>query len=355
MSEHSHLARFFFGRIFPIPFILAGAAVMAFGIRDFVRAKSSPDWPTAPGIVVESRVESSSSDGSTTYGARIRYEYTVNGVVHSGDKVAFGDYDSSDSDHAKQVVNRLPVSKKLTVRYSPEDVSVAVLEPGIKGQSWFMPIFGAVFLTVGVAMAAFLPRAMRKQAEQAKQVKTGNDTGVTPADFSVPETHPKVTVTKSFDGTVFETRNNMILGIFMVIFPIVMACFLTFHFTNDSLFRIISIPFYLADMVFFALGVALFLSRYTVAIAPGKVRLTFGVAGKGYRKEIARTSPMSVTLENRGASKNGRPADSIVVRNATGEEFHFGPFLDDSRKQFLAGHLARHLAPKSSSRANPFA
>jgi hypothetical protein len=352
----SPLVRFFFGRIFPIPFILAGGAVLAFGVRNLVRAENSTGWPTAEGIVVESRVASSSgSKGGTTYRAAVRYEYTVSGVKHSGDDIGFGDYGSSNSDHAQQGVNRHPVGQRTKVHYMPEDPSVAVLEPGIQGQAWFMPAFGAVFLTVGLAIAVFLPRSMRKQAEQAAQKAELANSAQSLADLAVPSSHPKVTITKGIDATVFETRGKNLFGVILIFIAVAQIIFFTTVFSKQSGFAFPLPLFLVADSLMLAGGAFIFFSRYTVTVSSGKITLCFGVAGKGYRKEIARLSPMSVTLEHRGSKVNKRPVDSIVVRNADGAEFHFGPFLDDGRKNFLAAHLARLLEPKTTTPANPFA
>lgn len=140
--------RFFIGRIFPLPFILVGGAVLCFGLRNVDRANSSLHWPTADAVIRESRVASHSGNkGGTTYTAVVRYEFAVDGVVHSGDSVGFGDFGSGDSDKYRQIVNRYPVGLKTKATYMPEDPSVVVLEPGIQGQTWFLPGFGAVCFT----------------------------------------------------------------------------------------------------------------------------------------------------------------------------------------------------------------
>ena len=158
----------FFSRIFPLIFVIVGASVAFFGIRGLIRAKASVDWPATQGKVLESSVERHrSSDSkrrsSTTYRAEILYEFSVEGTTFNGDRVAYGDYGSSNSSHARRVVNRYPKGKSVTVHYMPGNPEECLLEPGLKGQSWFLPGFGLIFFTVGSVMAVFLPRAMRKQ------------------------------------------------------------------------------------------------------------------------------------------------------------------------------------------------
>lgn len=159
--------KFFFSRIFPLIFIVVGASVAFFGIRGFIRAKASVGWPSTQGKVLESSVErqrSSGSNGSsTTYHAEILYEFTVEGTTFNGDRVAYGDYGSSNSSHARRIVNRYPKGKDVTVHYMPGNPEECLLEPGVKGQSWFLPGFGLIFFTVGSLMAVFSPKAIRKQ------------------------------------------------------------------------------------------------------------------------------------------------------------------------------------------------
>jgi hypothetical protein len=91
------------------------------------------------------------------------YDFVVEGTTFSGDCVAFGDYGSSNPSHARGIVNEYPQGKAVTVYYMQEDPEVSVLEPGVKGQAWFLPLFGLVFFVVGSVMAVLLPRAMRKR------------------------------------------------------------------------------------------------------------------------------------------------------------------------------------------------
>jgi hypothetical protein len=160
--------RVFFSRIFPLPFIVVGALTLYFGGRGVHRAKESLAWPVAEGQILNSSVEyhrgsNRGSKGGGTYSAEIRYTFTVDGQVHSGNKVAVGDYGSSNSSHAQKIINRYPRDKMVSVRYLPSDPDVCVLEPGVQAQAWFLPGFGMFFVLVGMLMAVFLPRAMKER------------------------------------------------------------------------------------------------------------------------------------------------------------------------------------------------
>ena len=155
--------RFLFSRLFPLPFMIAGGLILYFGSRNLQRAKESSDWPTAQGVVQRSSVEYHDSDeGGGTYHAEVMYEFTVDGATFSGNCVAFGDYGSSNPSHARRIVNKYPKGTAVNVYYMRENPEVCVLEPGLKGQTWFLPAFGLVFFVIGSLMAIFLPMAMRE-------------------------------------------------------------------------------------------------------------------------------------------------------------------------------------------------
>ncbi len=159
--------KFFFSRIFPLIFIVVGGSVLFVGLRGLVRAKASVDWPNTQGEIVESSVDrrrSSGSNGSsTTYHAEILYEFSVDGTTFNGSRVAYGDYGSSNPSHARRIVNNYPEGKRVTVYYMPGNPEESLLEPGVQAKTWFVPGFGLIFFTAGSLMAAFLPKAIRKQ------------------------------------------------------------------------------------------------------------------------------------------------------------------------------------------------
>lgn len=100
--------------------------------------------------------------GGITYHAEVLYRYTVNGQIKTSNQVSFGSYGSNNPAHAQSVLNLYPSGRKVTVYYSPDDPDKAVLEPGAGGFTFFLPVFGLVFLSVGLAGWYFLPRRARK-------------------------------------------------------------------------------------------------------------------------------------------------------------------------------------------------
>jgi hypothetical protein len=160
--------RFFFARIFPWPFLLVGLVGSFIGCRYFVLARLSSDWPSAKGLVFTSRIEEHSDSDGTTFHAKVAYSYEVAGVKFSSDRVAFGDYGSSDPEHAQEIVNRYPVNSPVVVHYKPDRPRESVLEVGVKAQAYFLPLGGFIFAAVGGAMIIYLPRIIQKPDQQSQ-------------------------------------------------------------------------------------------------------------------------------------------------------------------------------------------
>lgn len=162
--------RFFFGRLFPLPFLISGIVVLFFGVRSLRDANNSTSWPTVPGVVVSSDVDRHTSDDGTTYSAEVLYDYDVDGESYSSNSVSFGSYSSSSSSHARDIVRKYPKGSDVTVAYDPSKPESCILEVGVQLQTWFLPAFGLVFATIGGLMFVFLPILLRKQAEHFEEV-----------------------------------------------------------------------------------------------------------------------------------------------------------------------------------------
>ena len=127
---------------------LVGTALFGYGHVKLQESRASVDWPTANGRIITSRVESHESEDGTTYSADIVYVYNVEGTEHSSDVVVIGGHEYS----AHNVVQRYPADKNVTVSYAPDDVTNAVLEPGVESylfQTWgISAVTGSLFFAL---------------------------------------------------------------------------------------------------------------------------------------------------------------------------------------------------------------
>ncbi len=135
-------------------FLVVGYCILTFwGKPTLENAKASTNWPTVQGEVTESRVGIHSDEDGTTYSADITYRYTVNETEIHSDNVWFGgDYSSSARSQFEKIVSRYPVGKEVKVFYKPDDIFIAVLEPGTHFSSYIGFAMGWGFLLIGAAL-----------------------------------------------------------------------------------------------------------------------------------------------------------------------------------------------------------
>jgi Protein of unknown function (DUF3592) len=152
-------------RLFASVFMLIGVILLTPGARNLMRAGQSLAWPKAPGVVLYSGMTSSTSvdkddDGrtttSTTYNSPLVIEYEVNGRKHYSNTRRFGQLAGSSGEWAQGIAERYPAGAKIQVAYSPADPDLAVLEPGISSEAYWLPGAGAAFFLFGLAALLFI-------------------------------------------------------------------------------------------------------------------------------------------------------------------------------------------------------
>lgn len=164
VSDGPHVM-FFVVLAFLLVVVALGVALLLFGRKEVAEAKASLAWPSVPGVVRESKVAAkaddigrSASSGRWTkdstpryvYQAAVAYEYEVNGKKYSGTRIAVGDLWRGDRSVVVEIVGRYPCGCSVSVFHDPENPSACVLEPGVRGQTWFLSAIGAVFMAVGI-------------------------------------------------------------------------------------------------------------------------------------------------------------------------------------------------------------
>ncbi|MCA9285286.1 MAG: DUF3592 domain-containing protein [Phycisphaerales bacterium] len=103
-------------------------AVDVFMGRDiWHQADAAKRFATTTGRVLESQVETRrGSKGRTSYKARIRYEYEIDGRRYQSSRLSYFDVSSSRT-HATRLVKSHPIGAETPVHYDPLDPSRAVL------------------------------------------------------------------------------------------------------------------------------------------------------------------------------------------------------------------------------------
>ena len=130
----------FFGIFFAV-----GVGISIYGWTVLQNGRDSENWPSTQGQIVNSAVRVSSDEDGTTYHADVTFDYVVNDHRYTGDEVSFGQYGSSNRNHAREIVARYASGTGVLVYYNPEQSQTAVLEPGVTWSSFFILGMGLCF------------------------------------------------------------------------------------------------------------------------------------------------------------------------------------------------------------------
>lgn len=118
-------------------------------LHTFVSQARSRSYVATPGHIISSELTTSSdSDGGTTYGARVVYDYEVAGRRYQSERVRFGQGSDSSGHWAHATLKAFPPGATPPVYYDPADPARAVLQTGVAGQDWFLALFLTPFNVV---------------------------------------------------------------------------------------------------------------------------------------------------------------------------------------------------------------
>lgn len=130
--------------------LLAGAMTIA----NVATAQLAARWPTTPGTVIASRVESrreskgGASDRSmVVWSPLVEYVYRIDGRQYHGTRIGFGPTVSAGRELAEAAVARYPEDATVTVHYHPANPSQATLETRV-AHGWVGLVFVAACLVV---------------------------------------------------------------------------------------------------------------------------------------------------------------------------------------------------------------
>jgi hypothetical protein len=114
----------------------AGVFTVYAAVEDFARARASRGWPETQGVILSRAADDD----------HVRYAWFDGEQSHTGERVRYWTRAFHPSGAAYEP------GKPVKVRYSPEDGSVAVLEPGGSAAVFAIALsFGALLVFIGLA------------------------------------------------------------------------------------------------------------------------------------------------------------------------------------------------------------
>jgi len=156
-----------------------GVAFISYSWTSLQKARASLDWPVTEGRIVTSRFVRDGDGGRT---AKIEYVYTVEKHEYPSHVVVFGGLGGGGA--AGIHVGRYPQGKSVAVSYDPDDVTTAVLEPGVETHDGFF--LGGLLLLVACLLGTvlntiyrlFFLKAMPNLVDKAVIVLFGGKAGL---------------------------------------------------------------------------------------------------------------------------------------------------------------------------------
>lgn len=141
--------------IFLLIFVGVGIGLSIWGWSVLQDARVSESWPATDGEILSSTIRVDTDEDGTSYFGDVTFRYFVDDVAYTSDNVSFGQYGSSDRDHAEEIVARYPAGSGATVHYDPAEPETAVLEPGVTWSSYMLLGMGVLFICIPVIIMPF--------------------------------------------------------------------------------------------------------------------------------------------------------------------------------------------------------
>jgi uncharacterized protein DUF3592 len=146
--------------------VLVFSGLVGYATANQLRAEF---FSTTTGVITHSELTyHSASHGSPTTGVDIRYTYQVGGATHEATRYRYDEGSSSDSEWARQAVDRYSVGSEVPVFYDPKNPSESVLVPGLDGGSYMLLIFITPFDMVMFGFWIAGADAVRKKFSKSK-------------------------------------------------------------------------------------------------------------------------------------------------------------------------------------------
>ena len=130
-----------------------GLVLLAFFVSARRYSKQAANWPSVPGKIISSSVESYQKRVdhtlTTFYRPAVEFSYTVHGLEYRGRQIKLGmDVDGSQ-DYAEKVTAQYPEGNTVDVHYDPADPSVSALE-NPTGATWIVALLSLGAFVVAV-------------------------------------------------------------------------------------------------------------------------------------------------------------------------------------------------------------
>ncbi|MCC6219861.1 MAG: DUF3592 domain-containing protein [Deltaproteobacteria bacterium] len=156
-------------------FLLVGFGFLVVAIiMPLMHAMEANTWNPSDCEVISSRVNSHSSDDTTTYSVDILYEYTNNGKQYKSNRYNFSPFTSSSGRDAKsRIVKQYPPGRRFQCFVNPLDPTEAVIERGLNSDNLVIAIVTLLFIGLG-AMGLYFGLSSRRRKRRLYALDIAN-------------------------------------------------------------------------------------------------------------------------------------------------------------------------------------
>lgn len=151
-NRSSFFDRFSLFRLALIAVIAGGAFLVYFHTTAAIRAQQSESWPKTFGVL---------SVKAGEYRKALSYQYSVNGVNYTADRVIFGELGNRTLSKEWTAVSESPNGSVISVYYNPDHPQESTLHTELREGSWFNFLVGAIFFLGGSIVLILFPRLKR--------------------------------------------------------------------------------------------------------------------------------------------------------------------------------------------------
>jgi hypothetical protein len=142
---------FNFGTIICMICIISGSIFLILWIKNLYKKIQSKNWLVASGKIIASRIIETEftfmEGGSTTgYSYEIKYEFEINNVLYSGNKINFLKIETTSKKTINKMLEKYKLGTNVNVYYNKNNFNDCILEPGIDVFSKIVIVFIILFI-----------------------------------------------------------------------------------------------------------------------------------------------------------------------------------------------------------------
>lgn len=143
-----------YGIIFGIVFCLVGILFIIVGFIQRRRTEDAQKWPDAPGVILSTEIREYQAEETRPgkpflkYEPVVHYQYQVDGVEYTGNRMRFGST-QSDAATAQRRADAYHTGQPALVHYNPENPAESVLEVSVSASTLLLSL-GIIFLALGI-------------------------------------------------------------------------------------------------------------------------------------------------------------------------------------------------------------